>query len=418
MMENSPTYLSSASTIWPITKLKSLFKERKEKNSALQETNLLSLSYGSIIRKDIETKDGLLPANFSGYNVVQKNDIVFRLTDLQNDKHSLRTGIVMEKGIITSAYTTIVPPSDCEPTYYHFLFRAYDNAKVFYSLGNGVRQSAGFQEIGNLLIPVPPFEVQEEIAAYLNEKISLILASIKNETEQIASLQQYRQTLITQVVTKGLNNCTKLKDTSDKFLGRIPENWGVGRLKYCCSYNDEVLPESTPRDEVIQYVDIGNVSLEHGIETIQPFLFGSAPSRARRVAKVNDVIVSTVRTYLRSVARISTNGLTVSTGFCVIRPKTVDPGYLSYFCRSEAFCQSVSSRSYGISYPAINAPELMNTKICLPPMDEQMKISHYLDETLANVQSLIEMKQKKIELLNEYQEAIIFEYVTGKRKAR
>ncbi|MFH5881789.1 hypothetical protein [Liberiplasma polymorphum] len=139
-MKNSGIeYVGNIPNYWNVHPVYYYFTEGKSKNRALLEDNLLSLSYGKIVRRDINTNDGLLPSNFSTYNVVNKNDIIIRPTDLQNDKKSLRTGLVKEKGIITSAYIDLVPKKDTYSKYFHYLLHAYDLMKVFYNMGNGVR---------------------------------------------------------------------------------------------------------------------------------------------------------------------------------------------------------------------------------------------------------------------------------------
>ena len=141
---------------WKTCYTSSLFHEHKEKNIGLKNTNLLSLSYGKIKQKDINTNEGLLPQSFETYNVIRKGDIVFRLTDLQNDKRSLRTGLCKEDGIITSAYVTLRANAEVDSAYFHFLFHSYDECKVFYGLGDGVRQGMNWADVRKLSLIVPP----------------------------------------------------------------------------------------------------------------------------------------------------------------------------------------------------------------------------------------------------------------------
>src|SRR5574344_810213 len=131
---------------WNVCPIRKIYSNGKNKNVGNKEKNLLSLSYGKIIRKDIESLGGLLPESFSTYNVVDKDDIIIRPTDLQNDKRSLRTGLVSERGIITSAYFDIKPLGQINSRYFHYLLHAYDITKVFYNMGSGVRQGLNFKD--------------------------------------------------------------------------------------------------------------------------------------------------------------------------------------------------------------------------------------------------------------------------------
>lgn len=186
---------------WPIHPVYSYYGERKNKNRLGKEDNLLSLSYGRVIRKDINTNDGLLPENFNTYNIVEAGDIIIRPTDLQNDKRSLRTGLVKEHGIITSAYIDLCPLKQVDSRYFHFLLHAYDVMKVFYNMGNGVRQGLNYSEFSRLMVFEPPYEEQVAMADYLETKVTEVDAIIEQKKEQMAVLDAYKCSLIFEYVT-------------------------------------------------------------------------------------------------------------------------------------------------------------------------------------------------------------------------
>ena len=186
---------------WPIHPIYSYYGERKNKNRLGKEDNLLSLSYGRVIRKDINTNDGLLPESFNTYNIVEAGDIIIRPTDLQNDKRSLRTGLVEEHGIITSAYIDLCPLKQVDSRYFHFLLHAYDVMKVFYNMGNGVRQGLNYSEFSRLMVFEPPYEEQVAMADYLGTKVSEVDAIIEQKKEQMAVLDAYKRSLIFEHVT-------------------------------------------------------------------------------------------------------------------------------------------------------------------------------------------------------------------------
>src|ERR1035437_1511422 len=141
---------------WAVGRLHRVLRVRKNfKNTGMKEDNLLSLSYGRIIRKDIDTAEGLLPESFETYQIVEPGNIVMRLTDLQNDKRSLRQGLVHERGIITSAYDALEVGPDHDPRFWAYALLALDLSKYYYSLGGGVRQSINFADFPNDWIGVP-----------------------------------------------------------------------------------------------------------------------------------------------------------------------------------------------------------------------------------------------------------------------
>ena len=187
---------------WDIIPLKVLFKENKKRNTDLTNSNLLSLSYGRIIQKNIDSNFGLLPDNFSKYTIVNDGDIVLRLTDLQNDHKSLRTGLVTQSGIITSAYVTLTPKKKLCSRYFHYILHSYDIQKVFYTMGEGIRQSLSYDELSrNIRLIMPSFKEQQSIANYLDSKCLAIDESIKRSNKIIQKLEEYKKSLIYNAVT-------------------------------------------------------------------------------------------------------------------------------------------------------------------------------------------------------------------------
>ena len=195
----------------------------------------------------------------------------------------------------------------------------------------------------------------------------------------------------------------------------LPPGWSSKRLKHLATYNDEVLAESTDEEKEINYIEISGVSLSQGIEEIGRMSFSQAPSRARRKVRSGDILISTVRTYLRAIAKVdeASPNLIASTGFCIVRPNDdVDSGFLGWAAKSEPFVSEVVARSVGVSYPAINASELVTIDMPLPPLDMQRRIARFLDEKTAQINGLIEKKRALLERLAEKRLALITRAVT------
>lgn len=201
MKDSGITWVGSIPDTWSIKPLFTLFYEGKNKNRDGVEQNLLSLSYGNIVRKDIKSTDGLLPDNFNNYKIIDDGDIIIRPTDLQNDKRSLRTGLAKEHGIITSAYIDLKPRENVNSMYFHYLLHCYDIMKVFYNMGNGVRQGLNYSEFSKLPLVIPSVNEQKEIVEYLDRKTKLIDSVINMKTEKVNKLICYKKSLIYEVVT-------------------------------------------------------------------------------------------------------------------------------------------------------------------------------------------------------------------------
>lgn len=201
MKESGLQWIGEIPEAWRIQTLSNMTNENKTKNKDLSESNLLSLSYGTIIRKDINLPFGLLPASFDAYQIVNPGYVVLRMTDLQNDKRSLRSGYVRERGIITGAYIGLIPRAQIDPRFLGWMMRAYDLKKIFYGLGSGVRQSLNYSELRKLPTLLPPLREQEEIADYLDSKTAEIDGLITDLDRQIESLGKYRKQVINDTVT-------------------------------------------------------------------------------------------------------------------------------------------------------------------------------------------------------------------------
>ena len=389
---------------WEVRKLLSLFKEHKDRNKNLEEQNLLSLSYGKIKRKDINNNDGLLPASFETYNIVEKGDIVFRLTDLQNDKRSLRTGIVTQRGIITSAYVTIRPKIKLDSRFYHYLYHMYDICKVFYGMGDGVRQGMGFEDLKNIPTLIPPLKTQQKIADYLDEKCGEIDATISKQKESIEKLKAYKQSLISETVTKGLDKSAPLKPSGIDYLGDIPSHWEIKKLKFLVSLIDNKTKDG--HSISLENIESGTGKL---IETENTY-DGEGIS-----FKENDLLFGKLRPYLAKVYLSALKGRALGDFYVMRANKGTNPNFLKFVLLSDWFIKIVDSSTYGTKMPRASWDFTGGMRIPLPPISEQDCISSYLETKCSEVDTFIIEKQNIIQKLDAYKKSLIFECVTGKR---
>lgn len=207
---------------------------------------------------------------------------------------------------------------------------------------------------------------------------------------------------------------SKYKPTNIPWIGNIPEGWDVSKLKFGVTYNDDVLSETTDENYTFNYVEIGDVNSISGITNKTEVIFKDSPSRARRIAYNGDVIISTVRTYLGAISRIDEDdeNLVVSTGFAVLRPKTVNSKFLGYLVTSKPFIEEIIAKSKGVSYPAINTSDLVNLKGVFPSLQEQKGISEFLDKKTAEIDQAVKEKGQLLKLYEEEKKAIINNAVT------
>ena len=385
------------------------FAERKNKNIFGQEQNLLSLSYGKIIRKDINSTEGLLPENYNGYNIVYAGDIVMRLTDLQNDQRSLRTGLVYEKGIVTSAYVTLRPKMDLDSRYFHYLLHTFDVLKVFYNMGNGVRQGLNFAQLSKCKLIAPPLAEQERIAEFLDAKCAEVDALAGEIKEQIATLEEYKRSVITEAVTKGLDTSVPMKDSGIEWMGEIPQAWGIGRIGSYYSLRNikvsdrEYEPLSVTKQGVLPQLE--NVAKTDDNDN-------------RKLVRKGDFVINS-RSDRRNSCGISNYIGSVSLINTVLCPRAEMNGqYYNWLFHTEGFADEFYRWGHGIvdDLWTTNWRDMKKISIPVPPLAEQERIAGFLDAKCAEVDALIAEKQNQLATLEEYKKSVIFEYVTGKKE--
>lgn len=404
---------------WNITLLSALFKEHKVKNIGFSEQNLLSLSYGTIKRKDINNNEGLLPESFETYNVIDNGNIVFRLTDLQNDKRSLRTGLCKEKGIITSAYTTLETTNNDDPAYMHYLFHTYDLCKVFYSIGDGVRQSANYADLKKIKVIRPPLSEQKKIAAYLDEKCSRIDEIIEKQQKIIEKLKEYKLSVITEAVTKGLDPNVPMKDSGVEWIGEIPESWKVISVSKLSTVvrGASPRPAGDPRffnGKDVPWITVAEVTKDTGkyIYKTESYLTYEGAKKSRLIEKGTLLLSNSGATL--GVPKITLIEGCINDGSLAFYDLKINQTFLLYVFSSMTLELRKQMQGYG--QPNLNTTFVKNLLIPVSTELEQKQICQFLDRKIKRIDDIIEKKGKLVYALTEYKKSLIYEVVTGKKE--
>ena len=408
---------------WEISPLFSIFKERKQKNYNLKETNILSLSYGKIIRRNTETNMGLLPESFETYNIVDKSNIILRLTDLQNDKTSLRTGLVIERGIITSAYIAL-ESINTENVFFHYLLHCYDELKVFYVMGNGVRQNLKFAELSRLPLLVPPLAEQQRIADSLDAKCAYIDQCLELTRQSMEKLRAYKLSCITEAVTKGLDPDVPLKDSGVPWIGQIPQHCrcvAVNKLFYLILGKMLSDKPKNHDDSLEEYICALNVHFD-GIDydSLKKMWFSKNEKFTYKVMN-NDLLVveggaGAGGSYIAT--NIQNKNIYIQNSIIIAREKESisNTRFLYYTLFSLVKRNYIDFICNKATIPHFTKEKLGRTVLVLFPLPEQKRIAAYLDKKCARIDALLEEKQALLDKLAEYKKSLIFECVTGKRE--
>lgn len=399
---------------WVIHPLYCFFDERVNKNILENEQNLLSLSYGKIKRKDINSSEGLLPNNYNSYNIVDRGDIVIRPTDLQNDKRSLRTGLVEERGIITSAYIALKPKKSTFSKFFHHVLHIYDVEKVFYNMGNGVRQGLNYDEFSKLLMIVPPIEEQKSIAGVLDKKCSEIDGLIADIKTQVQTLEQYKRSVITEAVTKGLNPSAEMKDSEIEWVGDIPANWDIHPLYYF--FDERKNKNSFGKENNLLSLSYGKI-IRKDINSNGGLL--PENFNGYNIVEPNDIVLRL--TDLQNDKRSLRTGFVkergiITSAYVALKAKVnILPEFFYYELHVYDLLKVLYNLGNGVRQ-GLNYSELSKLKLFAPDLSEQQEIVNYIREKESQVDELISTKQSQIEALESYKKSLIYEYVTGKKE--
>lgn len=402
-------WLGEIPSDWELRPAFKYIKENKNKNTGLLENTVLSLSYGKIIIKPEEKLTGLVPESFETYQIVEPSDIIIRCTDLQNDKVSLRTGLVENKGIITSAYLGLKVFQNYNPKFLHYYLHSLDITKAIYKFGTGLRQNLSFLDFKRLPLVEISLELQQKIANFLDQKTAQIDQAIALKQQQIEKLGEYKQIVIQNAVTKGLNPNVPMKDSGVAWIGDIPEHWGVKKLKYILkTYNKKI----SSRNSDLRYLGMENIISKIGE-------INNGNSEVEGLAnhfKPNQILFGKLRPYLAKVYLADFEGI-CSTEFMVF--EVLEPNNAKFFqilLLSNGFIRNIDSSTYGSKMPRANPDFINNQFIVIPPNNEQFKIIEYIESLNRKISDAIQSYQSQIDRLKEYKNILINQAVTGKIK--
>ncbi len=407
---------------WEVKPGFTILFEAKEKNKGMKRNTVLSLSYGKIRVKEMEELTGLVPESFETYQFVNKGDIIFRPTDLQNDHVSLRSGISEFEGIITSAYLNLRLRPIADNKFYSYFFRGIDNNKVIHGLGSGLRQNIDFRDFKRFDFPFPPLPEQTAIANFLDRKTTLIEQAIGIKEKQIELLKERRQILIHRAVTRGLNPNAILKDSGVEWIGEIPEHWEIEPIKYSLNGIIDCEHKTAPFvDEEICFV-VRTSNVKEGKLTFDDAKYthekGFIEWTQRGIPEPGDVLLT--REAPAGEACIVPEGIKLCLGqrmvWLKINKNLVDPQLLIYFIYSKIGRTYIDFLSSGSTVLHFNMSDIKNIPIMVMPLVEQKTIVHYLGKVNAKIATAISLKEQEIEKLKEYKASLINEAVTGKIK--
>ncbi len=413
MKDSGVDWIGEVPASWDMLRIYQLAFPVKNKNEGMKENNLLSLSYGNIVQKDINKVDGLVPASYEGYNIIEPGDIVLRFTDLQNDQRSLRTGLCSFNGIITSAYLTIRPRHELVSSeYFHYVLHFVDTLKVFYNMGGGMRQSLDWHGVSHMFLPIPPQAEQCRIVAYLDERCAAIDEDVAKRREVIEKLKEYKKSLIAHAVTKGLDPNVEMKASGVEWIGEMPKDWKMTPNYVALRLTkNNVVGDKAGDYPLLSLTKQGIIkrNVEDGGKFPASFDSYQIVQPGQMVFCLFDIDETPRTVGLSDIEGMITGAYDVFE----INNNVCDPRFVLYYYT--AVDDGKHLRLYYKSMrKTITPPAFAHVKMPIPSLSEQRRIVSYLDERCAAIDEAVSRQEKLIEKLGEYRKSIIHHAVTGK----
>lgn len=406
---------------WGLQRSRYLFREVDRRSTHGKETHLSMSQVHGLVPSSSLSRKSLQSASYAGGKIVDQNDLVL-------NRLKAHLGVfarASQAGVVSPDYSVFRPSGVASVQYCERLFKTPMYVGEFRRRTKGIVE--GFWRLYTddfYAVPavLPPKSEQDQIVAYLRAQDAHIARFIKAKRDLIALLNEQKLRIIDQAVTRGLDASSAMRPSDIEWMGEVPEHWEVKPLKRWVRINARTLGEKTDPDFEFRYVDIGSVQTGRLTKELERVRFEAAPSRARRVLRKGDTIVSTVRTYLKAIWYVSedSDDLIASTGFAVLTPdKRVEPEYLGYVIQSSAFVNRVAANSIGIAYPAIAETVLGRFPVALPPtVDEQQAIVAHIKMESTPLNDAISRTEDEIKLIREFRERQIADVVTGQIDVR
>lgn len=384
---------------WRDLKIKFLLslKDSEKVGDDWNKTQLLSLTQKGVILKDINDGKGKTHSDYSTYNKVDSADLIFCLFDL--DETPRTVGLSAHTGMITSAYTIFRTGKEADALFYYYFFESIDDKKALKPFYSGMRKVVRVPVFLNIKIPCPPIKEQKVIARFLQKETMQIDTLISEKQNFIKLLEEKRQALISHVVTKGLDDKVKMKDSGVEWIGEVPEHWELGKLKFLVSIKNGQDYKHVETDDENGFPVYGSGGI---FRYATDFLYDGESILYGRKGTVDKPLHVTGKFW------------SVDTMFYSVLKSGTYGRFAYYLSTTIPF----SLYQTNTALPSMTQGDLLNNPVAYPCYSEQQSIAHYLDEQTAKIKTISDETQNSIALLKERRSALISAAVTGKIDVR
>lgn len=415
LKDSKTRWLGQIPTDWDMVRVKDCF-DRKNKKANQKNPIVLSLTRSGVKIRDITSNEGQLAADYTNYNPVAKDDILINPMDLVSGDNC---NISKVEGVISPAYVNLRYKKGINPRFYNYYFKLQYWLGAFFAHGYGVsfdnRWTLSYEALSKYPIVLPPSEEQDKIADFLDEKCAEIDKLSEDIQKQIDILNNYKKSVITRAVTKGLDPNAEMKDSGIKWIGDIPKNWTSKKVKYYLFRDEKRNPGEMP---------ILSVYREYGVipknSRDDNHNVTSEDTSKYKYVRPGYLVINKMKAWQGSMGVSDYEGV-VSPAYFIYRLKSKDilPEYIHHLLRS-CYKDEFRRISGGIREGQWDLPAIgfENTPICIPSIDEQKSILNFIDSIVPQIEESVSVKAEQILRLLEYKKSIIYEYVTGKKRVK
>ena len=402
---------------WEVLAHKYIMHKEKSICEHYSGEDVISLTLNGVVKRDLENPSGKMPTTFDGYQFVDPNDLLLCLFDI--DVTPRCVGLVKDYGVTSPAYSRFKIHSGFCNAYYNYLLRFIDDEKVFVHLSKNLRSSLTESDFGAIKTIVPPKAEQQRIADYLDKRTFEIDTLLSKARSSIEEYKKLKQAVITQAVTKGVRGEREMKDSRVEWIGEIPAEWKISRIKYVSIFEPSCDFRKLTPETIITYSPME--CIKNGTFERRTSLYGNL-AHTLTPFQDGDIVMAKVTPCFENGNIAIMNELQSGYGLgsselFVFRPQNINTRYLFYWLQNKLFVHQACATMTGTGGLKRIPPSFVkNCNIHYPPAAEQEEIADYLDAKCTEIDKLIAKKEQLVKELEGYKKSLIYEVVTGKRE--
>ncbi len=403
---------------WEVKKVKDGFYLKKDK-ALIENPVVLTLARSGIKVRDLENNEGQFAKSYFEYNPVDIDDILLNTMDLQSGANC---NISKIKGVISPAYANLRYKNGFSPNFYNYYFKIQYWTFAFFAHGKGVsyenRWTLNNQTLMRFPLLVPPLNEQKKIAEFLDKKCEIIDKRLSNLERKIKSLKEYKKSLISECVTKGLNPKNReFKDSGIPWIGQIPKHWEISKIKYHGTARNGLTYSPSDLTDESGILVLRSSNVQNSKLVFHDNVYVSCSVKNNLMVKNNDILICSrngSRNLIGKNALIDIDIKATFGAFMLIYRSKISK-FMFYVLNSNIFSYHLSNFVTSTINQLTNS-NFENIKFPLPPLNEQKEIAEFLDKKCEKIDRLNENYTKQITALKEYKKSLIYECVTGKKE--